>query len=63
MIPIGLGVAFLGYTAGLWGYCLVRGYDVPFSALFKTTWPATGSSTAPGSQLPPADPGVGTANV
>lgn len=39
MIPIGLGMVWAGYTIGIWGYCLVRGYDVPFMKLFSGTWP------------------------
>jgi hypothetical protein len=39
MTPIGMGLAFAAYTLGLWGYCLCKSYDVPFSALFAPTWP------------------------
>jgi hypothetical protein len=39
MIPVGMAIMFLAYTAGLWGFCLVRGYNVPFTSLFATTWP------------------------
>lgn len=41
MIAIGMGLAFLAYTAGLWGYCLIRGYDVTPAALFHSSWPGT----------------------
>ena len=34
-----MGIVWAGYTVGIWGYCLVRGYNVPFTMLFKTTWP------------------------
>ena len=60
MIVIGIAMAWAGYTVGLWGYCLVQGYDVPFSAMFHTTWPtdvagtpspASGATTAPGTAL------------
>jgi hypothetical protein len=58
MMAVAVGVAFLGYSVGVWGYCLVRGYDVTFGALWKTTWPGP---AAPASTLPlPADPGTGT---
>lgn len=43
MTAIGMGLAFGAYTLGLWGYCLVRGYNVPFTALFAQTWPGTQS--------------------
>lgn len=47
MIPIGLGMVWAGYTLGIWGYCLVRGYDVTFMQLFKPVWPGTGKQAAP----------------
>jgi len=48
MIPIGVATAFAGYTLGLWGFCLVRGYDVSFVQLFKGRWPAgTGGTGSP----------------
>lgn len=46
MIPIGLGVVWVGYTAGIWGYCLVRNYNVTLVQLMKTTWPGPASSRA-----------------
>lgn len=39
MIPIGLALGWAGYAVGIWGYCLIRGYDVTFTDIFKTTWP------------------------
>lgn len=39
MIPVGVGVVFLAYTTGIWGYCLVRGYNVQFRQLFGARWP------------------------
>jgi len=59
MIPVGVAVVFLAYTTGIWGYCLVRGYNVPFTALFKSTWPGSGS--APGIASPQAIAGLGQA--
>lgn len=59
MVAIGMALVWAGYTVGIWGYCLVQGYDVPFSGLFGTTWPGqaapagTISSGAPsGAQAP-----------
>jgi hypothetical protein len=46
VIPIGLGLAWGGYTIGVWGYCLIRGYDVTFLQLFKATWPGTAGTPA-----------------
>jgi hypothetical protein len=39
MTAIGVGVAFLGYAGGVWGYCLIRGYNVTGPQLFRLTWP------------------------
>jgi hypothetical protein len=39
MIPVGVALVFGGYTVGIWGYCLVKGYDVGFRQLFASTWP------------------------
>jgi hypothetical protein len=44
MIPIGVGIVFLSYTTGLWGYCLIRGYNVKFTQLFASTWPGANTS-------------------
>jgi hypothetical protein len=46
LVPIGLGVSWLGYTVGIWGYCLVRGYNVTFTECFKGSWPGGSSSPA-----------------
>ena len=47
-VAIGLVVVWAGYTIGLWGYCLAVSYDVPFTALFASTWPgAQAAQTAP----------------
>ena len=60
VLAIGLGLAWAGYAAGIWGYCLVRGYDVTFRQCFAATWPgaapAAGEGTAAGGAA-----GVGTA--
>ena len=48
MIAIGLGVVFGAYTAGIWGYCLLKSYDVTFIQLFSPVWPgARAAQTAP----------------
>lgn len=48
MTAVGIGVIFAGYTLGLWGYCLVKSYDVTFPQLFASTWPgAKAAMTAP----------------
>lgn len=40
-----------GYTIGLYGYCLVQGYDIRFTDLFHVTWP--------GGQAPVTTPSSG----
>ncbi len=39
MVALGVGTLWFGYTITMWGYCLVRSYDVTFPALFKSQWP------------------------
>jgi hypothetical protein len=34
-----------GYAVSIWGYCLVRGYDVSFANVFAAQWP--GATTVP----------------
>jgi hypothetical protein len=46
MVAIGLAAVWAGYAVTLYGYCLVRGYDVPFAALFRATWPGGGAPSA-----------------
>jgi hypothetical protein len=61
MIAIGVGTLWAGYTIGLWGYCLVRGYDVPFTAMFKSQWPGVKVSyDTPGQVVLPGGHKLGT---
>ena len=53
MIPIGLGLAWAGYSLGIWGYCLVRGYNVSFMQCFKPTWPGKSGALGPIAQPTP----------
>lgn len=64
MIAIGIGLAYGAYTLGLWGYCLVRGYDVPFTYMFGQTWKSTASGSAGGVTITPPTAGhkLGTIN-
>jgi hypothetical protein len=42
MAAIGIVALFAAYSAGLYGYCLIRGYNVTPLQLFSfTTWPPT----------------------
>lgn len=39
MVAIGMGLVFAGYWVTLWGYCLIRGYNVPFMSMAGFSWP------------------------
>lgn len=39
MVAIGMGLAWAAYTGLLYGYSLLRGYDVSFKAMFSSKWP------------------------
>ena len=45
MIAVGMGLVWLGYTAGLWGYSLLQGYNLSLGQLispggyYKGHWP------------------------
>lgn len=63
MVAIGMALVWGGYAIGIWGYCLVNGYDVTFQSLFGTKW-VSAQSGGTGQALPlPVDPGIGTALV
>ena len=61
MMAVAIGVAWAGYAVGIWGYCLVRGYDVPFTGVFKSQWPggaAAGNNSAGGTPGAPGGSGA-----
>jgi len=62
MVAIGMVLVWGGYAIGLWGYCLVNGYDVTFQSLFGTTWTSAPQS-APPAPTSPTDPGTGIVNL
>lgn len=56
-------MVFAGYALGMWGYCLVRGYDVSFLNVFATRWPGGGATPSPGHKLGTiSGPSVSTSN-
>lgn len=71
MAAIGIGLMWVGYTVGLYGYCLLRGYNVTPKDLFSQSWPTSNKAAAPtpnpaDSQSPNGFPNVpnrGYANV
>jgi hypothetical protein len=40
---IGMGLGWLGYSLGLWGWALLRGYNVTLGQLMSPTHPYSGS--------------------
>ena len=59
MAGIGIALVWVGYTYGLYGYCLIRGYNVSFKQLFSTNWPPSGT----GGSSPGDDGGSGGKNI
>jgi hypothetical protein len=57
MLGVGFLLVWAGYGVGSYGWCMVRGYDVPFRAwmspLNPYQWPAGGPAPIPDSQLFP----------
>lgn len=63
MPAVGMGITWFGYSVALWGYCLVKGYNVTLASLvnpvkpYASTWP-------PPANIPVSDvfpPGAGSA--
>ena len=60
MVAIGMALIFAGYAVSIWGYCLVRGYDVSFGNVFSSKWPgAQVSQNTPGQVLRPGSHKLG----
>ena len=52
MVAVAFGLLWGGYSVGIWGFCLVRGYDVSFRDCFRMTWPgATTQAPSGGHKL------------
>jgi hypothetical protein len=51
MVAIGMALVWAGYAVTIWGYCLVRGYDVSFMNVFATAWPGVQVVPSPGHKL------------
>lgn len=58
MVAIGIGLGWLAYFGGFYGYCLVRGYNVTPKQLLSTTWPPVSFAT-PGTGPSQAQGGSG----
>lgn len=46
MIAVGMAVIWAGYSVAIWGYCLVRSYNVRFGQVFGSRWPGTSRPAA-----------------
>jgi hypothetical protein len=52
MPAVGMGIAWFGYGLSLWGYCLVKGYNVTLAQLlnpvhpYHATWPPSANIPA-----------------
>lgn len=48
MLPIGMGLAFIGYSIGSWGWILTKGWNITLrqwmSPLNPYQWPAGGAA-------------------
>lgn len=57
MLAAGIILAWAGYGVGSYGWCMIRGWDVPlrgwFSPLHPYEWPAGGPAQIPDTQLFP----------
>lgn len=47
MPVIGIALVWAAYTAGLWGYCLVRGYNITLPQLLSSKWPPVPPNSEP----------------
>jgi len=44
MPAIAIALLWASYTGGLWGYCLIRGYNVTLKQLLSPQWPPQAAS-------------------
>lgn len=49
MAALAIGLVWMGYSLGLYGYCLFKGYDVTPKLLMNPQWPA-GAPKVPGEE-------------
>lgn len=68
MAAIGIGLVWIGYTVGLYGYCLLRGYNITPKDLLTQNWPPGSKAGAKtGGEVPqgefPNVPDRGYANI
>jgi hypothetical protein len=44
MVGVGIGLIWVAYSAILYGYFLIRGYDITPKQLMSSTWPPSKSA-------------------
>lgn len=47
MVALAIGVLWVGYAGGLYGYCLIRGYNVTPKQLLSSQWPPASAASGP----------------
>lgn len=52
MVAAGMGLLWAGYAVSLWGWCLLRDYDLTFGQLVSPTHPYAGKW--PPAKIPPS---------
>ena len=62
MVAVGVGTIWIGYYIAVYGYCLIRGYDVSFADLMHSTWPGAqvSNTPTPGQVVPKGGHKLGT---
>lgn len=48
MVGLVVVLGWVAYTGGLWGYCLIKGYDITWTQMLSSTWPPNTSSNNSG---------------
>lgn len=58
MLAAGILIIFAGYSVSSWGYCLIKGYDIPLrqwvSPLHPFVWPSGDPPLIPQTQVWPS---------
>lgn len=59
MVAIAIGLVWAGYTGALYGYCLLRGYNITPRQLLSPSWPPLKGKQPPGQTGPQGGTGFG----
>lgn len=47
MAALAIGIVWIGYATGFWGYCLIRGYNVTPKQMLSPSWPPGSTKGTP----------------